>query len=329
MRFACLCLLAAVLGCTSRMVPDAWVRLGPKSALFVWDESWNSSEIHQQLGNTHGGMVVDGAGRLFASRDTAPAILVFNTRGELEASFGDDLGGGLHGMCLVEENGTEFLYLAHTSQHQVLKTTLQGEVLWTLALPQGSGIYEKASEYHPTSIAVASDGRFFVADGYGKGYIHRYNANREYLGSFGGPGNGNGQFQIPHGLAVDERGAATRLLVADRENNRVQVFDLEGNFQSVLAVTLRRPCGIALGQDGRLAIPELAGRVTLLDADDALLVRLGDNPDSSQWAQNGLPREQWVNGIFISPHGAAFDDKGNLYVQDWLAAGRYTRLLRD
>ena len=329
MRFALLCLLATVLGCAAKMLPESWPRLGQEGALFVWDESWNTDPIHQELGNTHGGMVVDNSGRLFASRDTAPAILVFNNQGELEESFGDDLAGGLHGMCLVEEDGQEFLYLAHTSQHRVLKTTLGGEVQWSLEMPEASGIYTTAAEYHPTSIAVAKDGRIYVADGYGKGFVHRYSAEREYLGSFGGPGQDDGKFHTPHGLAVQEAHGHSRLLVADRENNRVQAFDLDGEFQSVLPVTFRRPCGVAVHADGRIAVPELAGRVTLLDDQDRLLTRLGDNLDEKQWAQNGLPRDQWQKGIFISPHGAAFDEKGNLYVQDWLAAGRYTRLVKE
>ena len=329
MRFPLLCLLAAMLGCAAKLLPESWPRLGQEGARFVWDESWNTDTIHQELGNTHGGMAVDGEGRIFASRDTAPAMLVFDQKGKLVQSWGDDLAGGLHGMCLVEEGDQEFLYLAHTARHQVLKTTLEGDVLWRLDLPEGSGIYAQASEYHPTAIAVAADGRFYVADGYGKGYIHRYSATRAYLGSFGGPGKENGQFHTPHGLAVEERNGHARILVADRENNRVQAFDLDGNFQSILPVSFRRPCGVALGPDGRLAIPELAGRVSLLDGQGELLTRLGDNPDAQQWAQNGLPRDQWQNGLFISPHGAAFDPQGNLYIQDWLAAGRYTRLVLE
>lgn len=274
-------------------------------------------------------MAVDRAGRIYASRDAAPAVLVFDASGKQVDAWGEDLAGGLHGMCLVEEKGVEFLYLAHTGHHQVWKTTLQGEVLWKLDMPTDSGIYGQASEYLPTSIAVAEDGRLFVADGYGKGFVHRFAADRSYLGSFGGPGEEPGQFHTPHGLAVDGRATPPRLLVADRENGRVQAFDLDGKLQSVLPVRFRRPCGVALGPDGRIAVPELAGCVTLLGEGDRLLARLGDNPDPTQWAQNGLPREAWQPGVFISPHGAAFDAEGNLYVQDWLASGRYTRLVRE
>ena len=311
------------------MLPEAFPRLGAAPDRFVWDEAWSSGSWSEELGNTHGGMAVDRRGRIYASRDAAPAVLVFDATGKQVDAWGEELAGGLHGMCLTEESGEEFLYLAHTGHHQVWKTTLQGEVLWKLDMPAASGIYREASEFLPTSVAVAQDGRLFVADGYGKGFVHRFAADRSYLGSFGGPGEEPGKFHTPHGLAVDEGAKPPRLLVADRENGRVQAFDLEGKLQSVLAVQFRRPCGVAIGPNGRIAIPELAGCVTLIGKDDRLLARLGDNPDASQWAQNGLPRESWQPGVFISPHGAAFDGEGNLYVQDWLASGRYTRLVRE
>lgn len=274
-------------------------------------------------------MAVDRAGRLYASRDSSPAVLVFDDTGLQVDAWGEDLGGGLHGMCLNEEGGEEYLYLAHTGLHQVWKTTLKGEVLWKLDMPSNPEIYADVAQYMPTSVAVSSDGRIFVADGYGKGFVHRFAADRRYLGSFGGPGEEVGQFHTPHGLAVDERVQPPRLLVADRENGRIQSFDLEGNSASVLVDGLRRPCGVALGPGGRIAIPELAGRVTLWNWSDQVQVHLGDNQDPSQWAQNGLPRQAWRAGVFISPHGAAFDASGNLYVQDWLAAGRYTRLVLE
>lgn len=329
MRLIVLCLLSLLLGCASRMLPAAFPRLGESPARFVWDEAWSAQPWSAELGNTHGGMAVDRAGRVYASRDAAPAVLVFDRKGQQVDAWGEELAGGLHGLCLVQEGAEEFLYLAHTARHQVWKTTLTGEVLWKLDLPTDTDLYDDASQYHPTSVAVAPDGRLFVADGYGKGYIHRFAADRSYLGSFGGPGDAPGLFHTPHGLAVDATGAAPRLLVADRENGRVQSFDLDGKFLEILEVSFRRPCGVAVGPGGRLAVPELAGRVTLLDGEDRLLARLGDNPDSTQWAQNGLPVEAWQAGVFISPHGAAFDARGDLYVQDWLAAGRYTRLVLE
>lgn len=328
MRLLPLCLVGLVLGCAWPLVTDHWARTIPVDSMYSWDTEWGAMPEGQSIGNTHGGMAVDARGRIYASRDTAPAVLVFNQRGRLVDSWGEELGGGLHGLCLREEDGEEYLYLAHTGRHEVGKATLDGEILWTVGVPMESGLYESAGQYLPTGIAVAGDGSFYVADGYGKGVVHRYGADREYLGWFGGPGEGDGQFRTPHGIIVDERRPFPRVLVADRENGRVQSFDMDGDFLEVLPVEFRRPCGFALGTDGTLAVPELAGRVSVLDADDNLLGRPGDNPNQDQWANNGLPTDRWTPGLFISPHGAAFDGDGNLFVQDWVAAGRFTRLVR-
>ncbi len=278
------------------------------------------------LGNTHGCIVVDRAGRILVNTDTAAAVVVFTPDGKRVGAFGDEFRGGLHGMCLRVEDGKEVLYLAHTARHEVVKTTLDGKVLWTLGWPQESGVYEKESQYRPTAVAVADDGTLFVADGYGRSFVHVYGPDRRYRKSFGGAGAGDGQMKTPHGLLLDRRGETPLLLVCDRENHRLQWFDLDGKFVRKLDRDLRRPCNVTPLADGALAVADLAGRVTLLDAKDALITHLGDNPDPALRAKNGIPREQWQDGVFLAPHGICADAKGDLYVMDWNRHGRITKL---
>ncbi|MEE9392670.1 MAG: hypothetical protein V3W41_09215 [Planctomycetota bacterium] len=114
--------------------------------------------------------------------------------------------------------GTGVLYLTHTIRGEVLKTTLDGKVLWRLGTPKLPKIYAKKNEYHPTSVAVASSAEFFVADGYGKSVILHYSKDRKLLGTFGGWGGKPGQMRVPHGLYIDRYAGKEELLVADREN---------------------------------------------------------------------------------------------------------------
>jgi hypothetical protein len=200
-------------------------------------------------------------------------------------------------------------------------------VLTTIPYPKASGIYAKEAEFNPTAVAVAPNGELFVADGYGKSWVHQFDRDGNWVRAFGGPGSEPGKLNCPHGLWLDRRGKEPVLLVADRENHRLQRFDLQGRFLSVVAVELRRPCGMHEA-GGELVIADLAGRVTLLDRDDRLLAHLGDNPDPKLRAQNGVPRERWRDGEFISPHSARVAQDGDLYVMDWLALGRVTRLRR-
>ena len=95
----------------------------------------------------------------------------------------------------------------------------------------------------------------------------------------------------------------------------------------VIEGMLRRPCSI-YQHETDLVVADLAGRVTILDAEDKLVTHLGDQPDPKLRARNGIPKSKWRAGEFVSPHGAAWDADGNLYVMDWLRPGRVTKLRR-
>lgn len=321
--------LALVLGCAvgpSQPAAD-WLRTGEGAHRYAWDPAWGSLPDGAALGNTHGGIVFDRGGRIYVSSDTAAAVRVFAADGELLDSWGAELAGGLHGMTLVEEGGEERLWLAHIGRHQVLQTTLDGRILRILEWPAASGKYQSADEYRPTGVAVAGDGRVFVADGYGQGWVHEFAADGRWTRCWGGPGQEPGRFRTPHGILLDTRAAAPRLVVSDRENHRLQVFTLDGELLEVVEGMLRRPC-MAAQRGQELVVADLAGRVTVLGADNQLVAQLGDQPDPAKRANNGVPREQWAAGEFLAPHAAAWDRDGNLYVMDWLALGRVTRLQR-
>ena len=330
---------------------DAAVRVGEGEHVFEWVRGWAQLPerlAERGLGNTHGCVVVDGQDRVYVNTDAEDAVLVFDREGQLLSSWGPalarqgiDLSGGLHGMLLVEEEGEERLLLAHTGRHEVLGATLEGEILWTLGWPEASGHYASAEAYRPTSLALGPDGRLFVADGYGASWIHEYEgagSERRYVRSFGGPGAEPGRLATPHGLFLDPRGEEPLLLVADRENHRLQGFSLEGGEGGeggtgagepalIVADLLRRPCHMQARGDV-LAVADLAGRVSLLGRANELLVHLGEQPDPAKRAQNGIPRAAWRDGEFVSPHCVAWDSHGDLYVVDWLAEGRITKLRR-
>ena len=307
--------------------PEGAVLLGEGEHTYAWVPDWLSVPGGGDLGSTHGEIVVAQDGRIYLSTDTELAVMVFRPDGSFVRSWGGEFANGLHGMTIHEEDGRELLYFPHFNRHEVVKATLDGSIVWRRGAPAESGVYDDPSEFRPTSVAVAPDGRVYVADGYGKGYVHVLDADGHWLSTFGGPGKEPGRFQTPHGIAIDTRQAPPTVLVADRENHRLQRFDLDGHFLNVIEGMLRRPCKISLqGED--LVVPDLEGRVTILDGHDALVTQLGDNSDPSLRASYGVPREQWRDGEFIAPHSACWDADGNLYVMDWNAFGRVNKLLR-
>lgn len=305
----------------------AGVRLGSGTHTYDWVGSWLDLPDGMSLGNTHGAVAVDSQGRIYFNTDSAHAVVVVDGDGGYLSSWGKELAGGLHGMAIVQEDDAEYVYLTHTGRHEVVKATLDGRILWRLAYPVESGLYEKPDHYRPTSVAVAPDGDIYIADGYGLSWVHVYDKDRNYIRSIGGPGTEPGKFRTPHGVWIDTRRPDQPVLVvADRENHRLQVFDLDGGHLSVVD-GFRRPCMVH--QHGsNLVVPDLAGRVTILDANNELVAHLGDNPDPAKRARNDVAVDAWRDGEFLSPHGAAFDARGNLYVLDWNRHGRVSKLGR-
>ena len=141
-----------------------------------------------------------------------------------------------------------------------------------------------------TAVTVAPDGAVFAAMGYGSQLIHKFDASGKLLKTFGAKGNGDGQFNTCHGLTIDTRFGAPRLLVADRGNRRLCHLDLEGNWIGVHASNLRLPCSFSWHGE-YLAVAELEARAVILDKSGTPVAFLGDNPDRKQWANFGVKPE--------------------------------------
>ncbi len=304
------------------------MKVGSGSHTYTWHGDWAKLPEGVALGYTHG-VAEDRQGRILIHNQSKDAVMFFDQAGNFLHSWGAEFQAGAHGMYLSEEDGTEYLYLSDYVRHLVVKTTLEGEEVFTLRVPDREDLYESEEQYKPTDVAVAPDGTFFVFDGYGQSYIHRYSQSGEYLDSFGGKGSEPGQTTCPHGGLVDLRGNEPVLLVADRGNHRIQSFDLDGRHVGFVTDELRYPCNFRIRGD-ELLIPDLHGRVTIFDSQNKLIAHLGDQPEV--WKQEGwpnLPHEQRHAGLFNSPHMACFDQHGNIYVVEWIHDGRVTKLALD
>jgi len=215
-------------------------------------------------------------------------------------------------------------------QAVVVKTTLKGDVAWKIQGPPDIAQYKTSADgppprYNPTNLAIAPNGDIYVGDGYGSYYINQYNRNAEYIRTFGGKGSAAGLLNEPHGIWMDTRRGDPVLVVADRRNNRLQRFTLDGRHVDFIP-GFRLPCHFD-ERDGMVVVPDLHGRVTLLDRTNAIVAQLGDS-NSPDW-NNPLrtkPRDQFIPGQFICPHGACFDRDGNIFVVEWVEVGRVTKL---
>ena len=305
-------------------VQHDWGRLPPKIA----------------YGNTHG-VCEDSAGNIYikhtvhASSESGDAIVVFDADGKFIRSWGAEYRGGAHGLHYSKEADGEYLYLCDCVRGVVDKTTLSGEKVWTRTCPMECGHYANANEYKPTNVAVVpagvvagpdwKAGHLYIADGYGKNWIHRYTKDGQYLGTFGGTGKDPGLVSCPHGLMLDARDPQNPILVvADRSNNRLQLFTLGGGHIGFVTDEMRQPCHFHTRGEA-MVVPDLLARVTLLNKDNKLICHLGDDND---FRLRGEPREKFIPGKFIAPHSAIFDREGNVFVVEWVEVGRVTKLKR-
>jgi DNA-binding beta-propeller fold protein YncE len=272
----------------------------------------------KSLGPCHGGVVLDKKGDIYVTTDTPRGIVVFSSEGKYLRSLGPTR---IHALEVRVEGDAEFIYAARPSDHEVLKLKMNGEPIWVIGAPGEAGIYKDGAGFNPCAVTVAPDGSIFVADGYGSNYVLKFDKNRKFVKAFGGMGSEEGKFMTCHGIAVDTRFDPPLLLVCNRNNDRVEHWDLNGNFVKVIQKDLRMPAAVHIR--GEYAVlPELKGRVTVLDKSGAIVAQVGDNPVVSQRANFPLPPDKWTDGICNSPHGASIDAEGNLIVAEWTQFGR-------
>jgi DNA-binding beta-propeller fold protein YncE len=279
----------------------------------------------KSLGPCHGGAVIDKAGNIYVTTDTKRGIAIYSSEGKFLRAVGPTR---IHGLEIREENGVEYIYAARPSDHDVLKLKLDGTQEWALHYPAESGLYKDANAFKPCAVTVAPDGSIFVADGYGSNFVLKFDKDRKFVKAFGGPGKEEGKFQTCHGIGLDTRQGKPLLLVCNRNSNRVEHWDLDGNFVKVIQKDLRMPAAVHIRGDYAV-FPELQGRVTVLDKEGHIVAQVGDNPDVKQRANFGLAKDQWKDGICNSPHGASMDKAGNLIVSEWSQFGHLHKFARE
>ncbi|MEM7396457.1 MAG: hypothetical protein AAF492_29340, partial [Verrucomicrobiota bacterium] len=263
-----------------------------------------------------------------------------DAEGKFIRAFGNQFQGGGHGLEVREENGTEYLYVTgYQHLKNFAKLSLTGEPVWDKRAPMESTLYADGeatnprkkwgrNRFMPTNYAFHTDGGFYLADGYGAWCIHRYDKTGTWLSKFGGPGKGDGQFSLPHGLWIDHRKDTPSVVVADRQNARLQWFSLEGKHLKTQGGFIL-PANVDAYQD-LLLVPDLASRITLLDKDDTM-IHLGEDPEWRKAVGKQKIRTKpnlWQAGKWVHPHDACFDRNGDIIVAEWVATGRITKLKR-
>lgn len=229
-------------------------------------------------------LAVDSGGRVYAFQRAEPPVLVFDASGAFRGGLAAGRIADAHGIAIAPGDR---LFLVDRDAHQILILTTEGEPLGTLGerhRPRPGAPFN-----HPADVAVAADGEIYVADGYGNSMVHRFAADGRHLMSFGRPGTGTGEFTTPHAVWVDRQ---DRVLVADRENDRVQLFDREGRFLEDWR-DFYHPMDIYEDAEGRIYVTDQIPRLSQLSPEGRLLGRC-------------RPCYNTPHGVWGAPDGSLF-----------------------
>lgn len=273
------------------------------------------------------GVACDSKDRVYLYNRGDHPVMVFDRHGSFLHAWGEGVFARPHGITIGPDDN---VYCTDDLDHTVRKFTQDGRLLMTLGtsgVPSQTGatsvdfrtIRQSAPPFHfPTNLALGLEGELFVTDGYGNARVHKFDPDGLLMLSWGAPGAGPGQFNVPHGIAIDRHGI---VFVADRENSRIQLFSPLGEFLEEWP-KIARPCQVAIDPSGNLFVAELGyragmwpgtqppapdapgGRVSILDPRGKVL---------AVWGGGAVPT---APGDFFAPHDICIDSRGDLYVAE-------------
>jgi DNA-binding beta-propeller fold protein YncE len=173
------------------------------------------------------GVAIDASDNVYVlHRNVAMPIMVFDRNGKFLRGWGQGMFKTTH-FLRVDPSGN--VWITDRGDMQAFKFSSDGKLLMTLGKKGGGGDNTSQDTFNGMAdVAVAKNGEIFLADGEGPNTrVVKFAPDGKFIKWWGGKGAEPGQFNVPHSIAIDSRG---RIYVADRSNNRIQIFDGEGKF---------------------------------------------------------------------------------------------------
>src|SRR5581483_4164938 len=265
-----------------------------------------------------GAVGVDSQDHVHVFTRTDHPYMIFDRDGHLIWSWGQGIFEDAHGICIAPDDS---VFLVDRLPQVVLKFTNDGRHLLSVGRrhkPSDTGYtpedpvvkYAGPPFHHPTDVGLSPNGDFYVSDGYRNCRVHKYSADGTLLFSWGEPGEGHGQFRLVHSV-WEHKG---KVYVADRSNNRIQIFTPSCEFLGIWPGFLS-PCKIYVDSEDVMYVAELGGRVSILDLEGNVLGRWGGERTHEP-------------GLFWGPHGIWVDSQGSIYVSEVLEGARLQKFAR-
>jgi DNA-binding beta-propeller fold protein YncE len=251
------------------------------------------------------GVALNSKGHIFVFNRGAHALLEFDGEGHYLRTLAPGVFAFPHGLRIDAEDN---IWATDIGSHIVVKMSPQGRILMVLGVKDVAGDWYHAGHLRafnePTDVAFGPEGEIYITQGHGKGdsRVLKFDAGGNFIRTWGGEGTAPGEFRVPHSIVIDEEGL---LHVADRSNQRIQIFDGEGNFVKESSHP-GTPCGLCMCHDGHhiMMAHGHAGRIVKLDLNGNVLGATGSQ---------GKGPNQYGEAHFL-----ALDAKENIYVADTL-----------
>jgi len=267
-------------------------------------------------------VTVDSRDRVYCfNRSKEHPVVVFDREGNFLTSWG---AGAFAFPHMIRANKDDQLWLVDRDHGQMMLFTTEGKLLRTIGTKgyrSDTGIAAndfRSDAYRdvthgggpfnlPTDIDVAPSGEMFVTDGYGNARVHKFAPDGTHLFSWGEPGTAPSHFNLPHAVWITRDG---RLLIADRENDRIQVFDQNGKLLKIWPIKLVGPA------------------VIYVDADDIVYICEHNAGMFSVLTLEGERLAHWGDPSFRSCHGIWGDSHGDIYAVRAGPWGRRRRIVK-
>ncbi|MDB5808065.1 MAG: hypothetical protein JWN94_187 [Betaproteobacteria bacterium] len=238
-------------------------------------------------------------------------IMAFDRSGNLIRSFGAGMFVFPHGLGL-DRDGNVYVTDAEGKDgkgHVMVKFSPEGKVLLTLGKPGTPGAGTDQFN-RPTDVAIAANGDIFVSDGHGgdsNARVMKFSKDGKFIKTWGKKGSAPGDLSEPHSITIDQQG---RVIVADRgDNNRIQIFDADGNFIAEWK-HLGRPSGVYVDVNDNLYVGDTLpqGKRTPGKKDGIWVASAKDGKVIAFIPDLGATKES-----SDAPEGVAADAAGNVY----------------
>ncbi len=261
-------------------------------------------------------VAVDSRDRVYVGSRGNHPVLIFDREGNFVSCWGEGVYGDPHGVYVGPDDS---VYITDRATNIVEKCTPGGKPLMTLGTKNKNfPIMLRKPFSQPTDLSLNAAGEIYVCDGYGNFLVHKFSPKGDLIKTWGDCGKEPGQFALPHRVEVDRRGM---VYIADRNNDRIQIFTPDGEFVSMWTdfiwpqdLYIDRKNDLVYVVESQLHGPNKP-RVSIRDLKGKIICFWDDLKDKGK-------------KVLDNSHSVCVDSRGDIYVGEIVRTRRIQKFVR-